>query len=216
MSGDAADGDDDPTPCAKTWKASAAEHEKRALNIYETTGIFVSACRHGFIQIACEMVRSGELYVIKHSEIILRMAHIFFARAKYPLAIVHHLCKVHSYGIGCGYDIGCSFNETVKNSKLVGPIAHETGLQFVFCAFHGYAHNRLCQLSFHPLYRDGYGIEDLEGMERVFSASNSVARGIRFASRYHWTQSLYLHFIQWDTDKYLELSKSFYHVVYWH
>lgn len=59
--GDAADGEGQPTACAKTWKASAAEHEKRALDIYETTGIFVSACRHGLIQIACEMVRSGEL-----------------------------------------------------------------------------------------------------------------------------------------------------------
>ncbi|KAI0323512.1 hypothetical protein GY45DRAFT_1264444 [Cubamyces sp. BRFM 1775] len=61
--GEAPDGQDDPTPCTERWKASAAEHEKRALNIYETTGIFVCACRHGFIQLACEMVRSGELYV---------------------------------------------------------------------------------------------------------------------------------------------------------
>lgn len=127
---------------------------------------------------------------------------------KYPLAIVNHLCKVHGRGIGCGYDIGCSFSETVKNSALVGPVARENDLEFVVCAFHGYAHNRLCQLSHHPLYRNGYGIEDLEGMERVFSSTNGVACGIRYTSQFHWTQSLDLHFTQWDEDKYHELSTS--------
>lgn len=39
------------------------ENNKRALKIYETTGMFVAACRHGLIQKLCEMVNSGELYV---------------------------------------------------------------------------------------------------------------------------------------------------------
>jgi hypothetical protein len=62
-----ADAQGDPTdtqgasPCATQWKASAAEHQKRSLDIYESTGMFVSACRHGLILKACEMVRSGEL-----------------------------------------------------------------------------------------------------------------------------------------------------------
>jgi hypothetical protein len=44
-----------------TWKSSAPDHKKTAADIYETTGIFASACRHGFIIKVCEMVRSGEL-----------------------------------------------------------------------------------------------------------------------------------------------------------
>ncbi|OCH91902.1 hypothetical protein OBBRIDRAFT_727825, partial [Obba rivulosa] len=190
-SGEAPDGQEHPTPCTERWKASAAEHEKRALDIYESTGIFVSACRHGFIQKACEMVRSGEL-------------------AKYPLAIVNFLLDIHQHHCGCGYDIGCAFRETAKNSKLLGPKVEQYNMQFVVCAFHGYAHNRLCQLSNHPLYLAGYGIEDLEGMERVFAASNTVARGIRYASRFHYIQSLDLHFQQWDDDKYAELSRFLY------
>ncbi|OSD08236.1 hypothetical protein PYCCODRAFT_1441222 [Trametes coccinea BRFM310] len=167
--------------------ASAAEHEKRALNIYKTTGIFVCACRHGFVQKACEMVRSGEL-------------------AKYPLVHVDHVIDVHGQDTGCGYDIGCSFKETVNKSPLLHMKALAAAIQFVVCAFHGYAHNRLCQLANHPLYLTGYGIEDLEGMERLFSASNNVARVIRYASPFHWMQSLDLHFTQWDEDKYSELS----------
>ncbi|KAJ2970863.1 hypothetical protein NUW54_g12636 [Trametes sanguinea] len=171
----------------KKRPASAAEHEKRALNIYETTGIFVCACRHGFVQKATEMVRSGEL-------------------AKYPLAEVDHIIDVHGRDTGCGYDIGCSFWETVKNSPLLSKKAAAASIHFVVCAFHGYAHNRLCQLANHPLYIDGYGIEDLEVMERLFSSSNNVARLIRYASPFHWMQSLDLHFMQWDEDKYAELS----------
>lgn len=48
-------------PCTKNWKASAAEHKKRALDIYDITGIFASACRHGLMNKICEMVYSGEL-----------------------------------------------------------------------------------------------------------------------------------------------------------
>lgn len=43
------------------WKSSGPDHKKTALDIYETTGIFASACRHGFIIKVCEMVKSGEL-----------------------------------------------------------------------------------------------------------------------------------------------------------
>jgi Kyakuja-Dileera-Zisupton transposase len=59
--GDPVDGADEATHCAERWKSSAAEHEKHALDIYDTTGLFASACHHGFILKACEMVQSGEL-----------------------------------------------------------------------------------------------------------------------------------------------------------
>ncbi|KAI0641354.1 hypothetical protein C8Q79DRAFT_919742, partial [Trametes meyenii] len=189
--GDATDGQAKPTPCADNWKASAAENLKRALDIYETTGIFVCVCRHGFIQIACEMVRSGEL-------------------AKYPLALLDHILDVLGDHTGVGYDIGCTFKETVARSSLVGPKAAQRQVVFAVCAFHGYAHNRQCQLANHPLYLVGFGLEDLEGLERVFSSSNAVARLIRYASRYHWTQALDLHFRQWDDEKYSELSTFLY------
>ena len=60
-SGDPADGSQGRMPCTDRWKSSAAEHEKRALDIYDATGLFASACRHSFILKACEMVQSGEL-----------------------------------------------------------------------------------------------------------------------------------------------------------
>lgn len=59
--GDVTDGTAKPTPCTQRWKASTSESTKRALAVYDTTGIFASACRHSFILKITEMVRSGEL-----------------------------------------------------------------------------------------------------------------------------------------------------------
>lgn len=102
---------------------------------------------------------------------------------------------------------GCVPKGTVASSSL-GQGAKEANLKIVVNTFHGFAHNRMCQLDNHPLYLQGFGNEDLETCERVFSSSNSTACVIRHASYYHWKQFLDLHFDQWDRDKYLELSKS--------
>ena len=108
-----------------------------------------------------------------------------------------------------GFDIGCSMQATVRDSPKVGPLATANRLVLLVNAFHGWAHNRQCQVSNHPLYIKGAGLEDLETMERFFSGSNAVAAGIRFATYYHWKQALDIYFQQSDDDKYRELGKIF-------
>ena len=49
--------------CADNWKASQAGEVWCMWNIYEETGIFAAACRHGLILWLADMVRSGELSV---------------------------------------------------------------------------------------------------------------------------------------------------------
>jgi hypothetical protein len=66
---DEGDPTDGPQPgvtvaCADNWKASQANELRRMWNIYEETGIFAAACRHGMILWLVDMVRSGELSVI--------------------------------------------------------------------------------------------------------------------------------------------------------
>jgi len=51
--------------CADNWKASQANELRRMWNIYEETGIFAAACRHGLILWLVDMVRSGELLVFR-------------------------------------------------------------------------------------------------------------------------------------------------------
>ena len=50
-------------PCADNWKASQAGEVRHMWNIYEETGIFAAACRHGLILWLADMVRSRELSV---------------------------------------------------------------------------------------------------------------------------------------------------------
>ena len=55
------DGLEHETTCADRWKNLSAEETKRMWGIYDETGIFVACCRHGSVQLYCDMIRSGEL-----------------------------------------------------------------------------------------------------------------------------------------------------------
>ncbi|KAI0038235.1 hypothetical protein FA95DRAFT_1567860 [Auriscalpium vulgare] len=180
------DGDEAGTTCTERWKAAMSDSHKRMWAIYRETGIFLSACRHGMIWWICDMVESGEL-------------------AKYPLAIVS---KVLTLGdrVGIGYDIGCSFTATIRKSSL-SATAKARCLRLFVNSFHGYAHRRLCQLLFHPLFSGGgLGLEDAETCERIFAAFNALAIITRYASPFHRHQAIDGHARGWDDDKYEELS----------
>ncbi|KAG1801749.1 uncharacterized protein BJ212DRAFT_1286438 [Suillus subaureus] len=63
---------------------------------------------------------------------------------------------------GCAYDIRRAFAKTLANSSL-GPCAISLNLQMMVGAFHGHAHNRHCQLDWHPMYIDGTGHTEGKG-----------------------------------------------------
>ncbi|KAG1766881.1 hypothetical protein EV702DRAFT_980585 [Suillus placidus] len=171
--------------CTENWTVARSVEEDKVL-VFEQTGIFIMACQHGFVECITEMKRSGEL-------------------AKYGLAAINHMLDVCGKDQGLGHDIGCTSRKTVASSSISAK-AQELNLVIAVNVFHGYAHNRRCQLAHHPLYLEGFGIEDLETCEHIFSSSNSACGLIRHASYFHWVQYLDLHFDQWDKDKYLELS----------
>ena len=52
--------------CADTWQAASAVDEDM-VKVFEQTGIFLSACRHGIILTCAEVLHSGELYVSKRN-----------------------------------------------------------------------------------------------------------------------------------------------------
>ncbi len=49
-----------PTLCTDNWNAAHAITEETT-QIFDQTGVFVSACCHGLIQTFAEMRKSGEL-----------------------------------------------------------------------------------------------------------------------------------------------------------
>ncbi|KAI0782170.1 hypothetical protein C8Q75DRAFT_795935 [Abortiporus biennis] len=185
VEGDPTDGctqDTDLTQCTRNWKSAAAEDKKRMWPIFDETGIFAGACRHGMILWIVDMVKSGEL-------------------AKYPLSFLSKVLDTLKPGSLGGYDIGCSFLSTVKNSSL-GSLFKQTDSSLCVNAFHGYTHNYICQLAHHPNVTKGIGLEDLETMERIFSSSNQLASIIRYASSYRRRLLIRAYFEQWDWEKY--------------
>ena len=134
-----------------------------------------------------DMVRSGEL-------------------SKYPLAIVQKMIKIFGPDLGLGYDIGCRFRTTLDNSPL-GPKAQENNHRCLVGAFHSHVHNRLCQSQNLATYVSRLGLEDLEGNERFFSKSNSLALSTHHASTFHRRQTIANYAAYTDTfETYQKLS----------
>ncbi|KAF6749130.1 hypothetical protein DFP72DRAFT_992049 [Ephemerocybe angulata] len=162
--------DEEENPCASRWHNMVHENDSRMWGIFDETGVFLSLCRHGYSLVLADMVRSGEL-------------------SKYPLAVVDALLDAFGADIGGGYDIGCQFATTLKNSSI-GEKAKHLNYTALVGVFHGHAHNRLCQLSNLATYVPGLGLEDLEGCERFFSKSNHLAPALRHASPFHRKQKI--------------------------
>jgi len=119
---------------------------------------------------------------------------------KYPLAIVQRLIDMYGPDICLGYDIMCAFIKTLTRSCLGSKVA-AFRLSGVVPSFHGHAHNRGCQLHWHPMYIEGVGLEDFEECERTFAKSNELASVTRLASPYHRHQHIDEHFAFHDQDK---------------
>jgi hypothetical protein len=49
--------------CASNWKAAASMEKKKMWGVFDETGVFASACPHGFVLWLVDMIQSGELYV---------------------------------------------------------------------------------------------------------------------------------------------------------
>ncbi|CAE6465247.1 unnamed protein product [Rhizoctonia solani] len=122
-------------------------------------------------------------------------------RAKYGLAAVNKLCQVFGDDLLIGYDIGCTFGGTADRSAKVGPVVRKHNTQFIVGSFHGYAHNRKCQLKYHPLNVIGAGLESFEQNETLFSSTNTVARTTRHVTPYHRRQLIVLHVSGWDFNR---------------
>ncbi|KAB5587634.1 hypothetical protein CTheo_8927 [Ceratobasidium theobromae] len=168
-----------PVACEERWKNARADDSGKRVAIFDETGIFAVSCRHGSVILVEDMRQSGEL-------------------SKYALAAVDKLCRVFGNDLLIGYDIGCTFRGTAQRSPLVGPLVREHNTHFVVGSFHGYAHNRKCQLTNHPLNVEGAGLESFEQNEQLFSSTNTVARTTRHASRFHRRQLIVMHLSAWD------------------
>ncbi|KAJ7019748.1 hypothetical protein C8F04DRAFT_1214270 [Mycena alexandri] len=178
---------DEGAGCSERWQNMKEDATARAYGMYDETGIFPALCRHGFVLVIVDMVKSGEL-------------------AKYGFAVAAHLIRVLGK-LGLGYDIGCKFAQMVRMHPALAKLAADNNFKALVGAFHGHAHNRRCQLCNLTTYVHGVGLEDLEGCEKFFSKSNALAATTRYATVFHRQQTITSYLKHADTaDAYQGLS----------
>ncbi|XP_070179045.1 uncharacterized protein [Littorina saxatilis] len=133
----------------------------------DVTGVFGSVCQHEF---------PGVMVNLKHGE-----------RLSYPVFILQDLLS-RTKNISAPqkqlvmYDVACMLRKhlEVRKSQL---LQHFT---FSVPAFHRFAHNMACQLSFGQRCTVGAGLHDGEGMERVWAYLRgfaSVSKQMTLANR---------------------------------
>jgi hypothetical protein len=49
--------------CTERWRNAGPEQRKKMFLVFDESGIFIAACRHRFVLLACDMVWSGELCI---------------------------------------------------------------------------------------------------------------------------------------------------------
>jgi hypothetical protein len=48
--------------CISRWRNAGPDVRKRIFQMFDESGLFLCACRHGIVLLMCDMIRSGELY----------------------------------------------------------------------------------------------------------------------------------------------------------
>ncbi|KAI6020725.1 hypothetical protein BKA83DRAFT_4464456 [Pisolithus microcarpus] len=95
----------------------------------------------------------------------------------------------------CQHSFCLVITDMVQSSEhILGERARSLNYTSLVNAFHGHAHNRLCQLDNLTTYVEGLRLEDLEGCECTFSKSNALALSTRYVSIFHRRQAIVCYF----------------------
>ncbi|KAF8203394.1 hypothetical protein K438DRAFT_1580548, partial [Mycena galopus ATCC 62051] len=170
---------DEGAGCDDRWQNMKEDVTARAWGMYDETGIFPALCRHGFVLVVVDMVKSGEL-------------------AKYRLSVINHLIRVLGE-VAIGVDIGCKTGKMVKAHPRLSQLAENNNFRCLVGSFHGHGHGRLCQVCNLATYVDGMGLEDCEGCESFFSKSNALAPTTRYSTVFHRQQAITTYMKHADT-----------------
>jgi hypothetical protein len=127
--------------CSDRWQNMKEDVTARAWGMYDETGIFPALCRHGFILVVVDMVKSGELWA--NFVIYLSFAYASFYRAKYPFAVTAHLLRILGE-----MAVGCKMGKMCHCHPVLGKLATENSLRMLVGAFHSHGHSRYCQTKF--------------------------------------------------------------------
>jgi Kyakuja-Dileera-Zisupton transposase len=153
--------------CERSHEAADGKKQKTSMDSFDDTGLMALVCRHDIPLFFANIDTPGE-------------------QQKYAVALIEHLFTFlpHNATVANLYDIGCVLDRSLNLvSAITEPrlvvadfnkydiLAHEImeRLMFATSAMHAYGHEWSCQLIYNPRLREGLGLTDGEGVERLWS-----------------------------------------------
>ncbi|OAV87593.1 hypothetical protein PTTG_06704 [Puccinia triticina 1-1 BBBD Race 1] len=157
--------------CTEQHKAADDRRNASSWKGCDDTGLFGCCCRHDSIISFCNIHKTGEGRGL-------------------PMSIIKQLFNYINPNIQLGvlYDIGCTLKKFFKARGLLSDYLPR--MTFATAVFHSYVHDWPCQLEFNPRYNEGWGLTDVEGLERLWSDYSPLVGPLRHATRNHCFGSL--------------------------
>ncbi|KAG2046072.1 hypothetical protein BDR06DRAFT_899839 [Suillus hirtellus] len=138
--------------CGESFVAADEKCEKASTRFFTDTGLMALLCRHDRVLWLANLTSVGE-------------------KQHYMLTLLDRLFKhlPPQMTIGLLYDIGCQLERSCQKWKLLdnNTLSH---ISFAIVVFHAYGHQWPCQIVYHPRKREGFGLSDGEGCERLWSS----------------------------------------------
>ncbi|KAK1226507.1 hypothetical protein PQX77_010515 [Marasmius sp. AFHP31] len=147
------------------YKAARSDGQKRSNEIFDENGVMALVCRHDIPLFVASIDTPSERQT--HAVVLLQALFDMLP----PGATVAGL-----------YDIACVLDRSLQLYDLLDEDI-VSRLQLATAAMHAYGHQWSCQLYYNPRLREGLGITDGEGTERLWSRLRKLIGLERRASR---------------------------------
>ncbi|KAG1819999.1 hypothetical protein EV424DRAFT_1472573 [Suillus variegatus] len=147
--------------CGDSFIAADEKREKASTRFFTDTGLMALLCRHDHVLWVANLTSAGE-------------------KQHYALALLDRLFKhlPAQMTIGLLYDIGCQLERSCRKWKFMDDNTLSR-IVFAVAVFHAYGHQWPCQIVYHPRKREGFGLSDGEGCERLWSFLKPLIPSLR-------------------------------------
>ncbi|OJT12711.1 hypothetical protein TRAPUB_10739 [Trametes pubescens] len=151
--------------CEKSYQAADEKKEKTHGTKFDDTGLMALVCRHDIVLFLANVDTPGE-------------------QQKYGIALLERLFQhvPAEATVAAFYDIGCVLDRSIHAYDLL-PETIVSRLIFATSVMHAYGHQWACQLVYNPRLREGLGLSEGEGTERVWSKFRKLIGVTRSSAR---------------------------------
>ncbi|KAG1772840.1 hypothetical protein EV702DRAFT_976390 [Suillus placidus] len=147
--------------CGDSFIAADEKREKASTRFFTDTGLMALVCRHDRVLWIMNLTSAGE-------------------KQHYALALLDRLFKhiPPQMTIRLLYDIGCQLERSCRKWNFMDDSILSC-IAFAVAVFHAYGHQWACQIVYHPRKREGFGLSDGEGCERLWSFLKPLIPSLR-------------------------------------